>query len=56
MLFPEEKKTYEKQIGKTKYIVTSESLPDSRPIIDSMEQLMAKSFDSFYDPPKKSEE
>ena len=51
MLFPEEKKVYETKIGKTKYVITSESLPDTRrDILDSLTCLMVRDCGSLYDP------
>ncbi len=51
MLFPEEKKVYETKIKGTKFIVTSESLPDSQEdVLDSLSHLMVKDSGSVYDP------
>ena len=51
MLFPEEKKVYETKIGNTKYIVTSESLPDTRQdILDSLSRLMVRDCGEIFDP------
>ena len=51
MLFPEEKKVYETKIGDTKYVVTSESLPDTRQdILDSLSRLMVRDCGEIFDP------
>ena len=51
MLFPEEKKVYETKIKGTKFIVTSESLPDTRQnIFDSLSRLMVRDCGEVYDP------
>lgn len=51
MLFPEEKKTYETKIGSTKFIVTSESLPNAQQdILDSLSRLMVRDCGDVYDP------
>lgn len=51
MLFPEEKKVYETQIKGVKYIVTSESLPDTREdVLDSFSRLMVRECGTVFDP------
>ena len=55
MLFPEEKKVYDTKIGNTKYVVTSESLPDTRrDILDALTHLMVRDCGSVYDPNVKT--
>lgn len=54
MLFPEEKKVYDVKIKGTKFIVTSESLPDTRQdILDSLSRLMVRDCGDVYDPKAK---
>lgn len=56
MLFPEEKKVYETKIKGTKFIVTSESLPDTRQdILDSLSRLMVRDCGGVYEPPAPRE-
>jgi hypothetical protein len=51
MLFPEEKKVYESKIKNTKYVITSESLPDTREdILDSFSRLMVRDCGTVFDP------
>ena len=51
MLFPEEKKVYDVKIKGTKFIVTSESLPDTRQdILDCLTRLMVRDCGTIYDP------
>ena len=54
MLFPEEKKVYDVKIKGTKFIVTSESLPDTRQdILDCLMRLMVRDCGTVYDPNAK---
>ncbi len=56
MLFPEEKKVYETKIKGTKFIVTSESLPDTRQdILDSLSRLMVRDCGGVYELPAPRE-
>lgn len=51
MLFPEDKKVYETKIKSTKYIITSEALPNTREdIIDSLTRLMIRDCGATYEP------
>lgn len=51
MIFPEEKKVYETKFKNTKYIITSEALPDTREdILDSLARLMIRDCGATYEP------
>lgn len=51
MIFPEEKKIYETKFKNTKYIITSEALPDTREdILDSLTRLMIRDCGATYEP------
>ena len=51
MIFPEEKKVYETKFKNTKYIITSEALPDTREdILDSLTRLMIRDCGATYEP------